>query len=240
MAFIILSASFVGYGTIVALFSFDFLPIALIYHPTVFAGVVSAGVSVAAFSDILRHSIMQRDKAILQRRYQFVTNRSLAYLTEESDILGILQWIGESYESSLAIGDKRLLRVSTTMRRRLMALRKESIPLTEELAIESDITDIKSLANHSETTLVLDYEDGKFEVPPLIFEGVIAEISTQLSQNETIVVSEYRRAVRFHYPARIHLSDSAISSISERCSLIGQAIHLRPGAIIIFREDQVQ
>ena len=236
LPFILLCAAFVGYGVNALLFSFDFLPQNLIIHPTVFAGIVALEAFVTAFVDIYRYSVARRDKAILQRRYQFATNRSLAYFANEGEIISALGWIGESYESSINEGDQNLLHVSSMMRRRLMALRERSISLAEEAELESAIIDIVNASQKTSATLVLDYENGEIQLPPLIFEGVIAEISPKITESEAIVLSEFWGTVRLDYPKRITISETTSSSIMERCSLLQQRVDFRPGSIVIHSE----
>lgn len=236
LPFIFLCAAFVGYGVDALLFAFDILPQNLIIHPTVFASIVSLGGFATAFVDIYRHSVAKRDKAILQRRYQFATNRSLAYFANEGEIISALQWIGESYESSISAGDQILLHVSTLMRRRLMALRERSISLAEEAELESSIADIVNASQKTSAMFVLDYEHGELPVPPLIFEGVIAEISPKMKENEAIVLSDFLQAIHLDFPKRITVSEAILSSIAERCSLLHQRVDFRPGSIVIYHE----
>ena len=233
LQFILMSATFVAYGLLSTLFVFDFLPLLEVYHPTIFAGAVALEIFASAFSDVLFYSIARRDNAILQHRYQGVTNRALAHMADDADIIASLRWLGDSYDQSLSLGDRHLINMSTLLRRRIMTLREESIPLATEMELESAITELRASIQNRPITLVLDVEKNAFSVPPLIFEGVIAEISDEIEENEYIVISDYRRAIRLTYPSRISLSENSKINLSERCSLLGQRASFRPGSIVI-------
>lgn len=236
LPFNMMCITFGGYGLLLALFALDIIPVLPTLRPTLFSGAIALEVFATAFGDILRYSVMRRDKAILENRYRAVNNRALAYLTKEEDILTSLQWIGKSYETSVALGDKRLVSLSAFLRRRLMTLRENSIPLSTEAEIESGLLDLTNSIHNRESILLLDVDQGQLMVPPLIFEGVIAEISSKINENEAMVISEYRRAVRLNYPRRIELSEAIKNNISERCSLLNLWVHYRPGTIIIVQE----
>lgn len=233
LQFIFMSITLVAYGVLSVLFAFDFLPLLEVYHPTIFAGVMALEIFASAFSDILFSSFARRDKAILQHRYQGATNRTLAHVANDSDIIASLRWLGDSYEASLATGDRHLIALSTLLRRRIMALREESIPFATEIELESAITELRQSSQGRTITLVLDVIKEGFSVPPLIFEGVIAEISDEITEDEVIVISDYRRTIRLTYPSRIQLGDDLKTNLYERCSLLGHQVLFRPGSITI-------
>ena len=236
--FMVLSAMIFGYCVLLPFFDSDLLQTPLINIPTIFSVVITATIFACGFRDIYLSAVTKRDKAVLERRYRNISNRALARLASEGETIATLQMIGDSYDKSIKTGDKKLLGFSTLMRRRLIALRQDKISFAEECELESQLCDLRGSISHKETPLLLDIEEGKFQVPPLLFETAIDELSSQVFEDDYITLWESKRAVGLSYPSRCYISEAVVKSISERCDINGLHVRFRRGGIVISVEGK--
>ena len=236
---ILLVASMIfAYGILSVFYSFDAFNIPMILHPTVFTMMMTAGVFATAFNDSYSFVLERRDAAILQRRYRNITNRALARLSSEKETLKTLSLIGEAYDVSLKAGDRRLLGFSSLMRRRLVALRQDEIPFNEEAELESALVDLHNSVSENTVTLLLDIEEGTMMVPPLVFEGIIDELSPLLGEDETLVLSESKDSVSLSFPDGLVPSDEAILAVKEKCELRQLTVTVHKGIIVLQKRGQ--
>ena len=238
LALMMLSGTIVGYSLVALVFTLDILPAEFIIHPTVFIALVSIELLLAGFADILSYSIVRRNEAILDHRYKTISNRALAKLATESEVNAALEWIGEGYEKSTDVGDKHLLWFSDLMRRRLHALRKQTIPLMEDAGLESALFRYRCALLEKTFDFVLDIEEGSIEVPPLIFEAVIAEILRDLQPDESVMISDDHKVARLIYPSHIQINEGTENSILGRCKVCGLLVAFHQGSIVISKETR--
>lgn len=231
--FMILTGAVLGYGVMLPFFAANVFRMPLTSFPTIFAITMTVLIFACGFRDIYMTAVIKRDFAVLERRYRGISNRALAKLASEEETISTLSMIGESYRISTKEGDRRLLSFSTLMRRRLLALRQDKIAFSEECELESQLNDLHNATSKQEVVMVLDVEEGNMEVPPLIFETVIAELRSQIFEGEFMRLWESKKSVALFYPERCYVSDSAKQAILERCSLLGQSVRFRKGSILI-------
>ena len=236
LGFGILISLLIGYVILVLAVLYGAWSISLVYEPTVFTFVFAAMVLGIGFLDIYRVSTAKKDKAILERRYRLVANRALAMYASEQESLDMLSSIGNAYEENVHDGDHLLLQFSSSMRKRLIALRQEKISLQQECEIEDALFELRALSFKKEALFVLDVDEGKMNVPPLIFERPITEILTKIQKNEMVVLEEGKGVVSLLFPADIELSEATTNSFRERASIAGYEARIRPGMVALAEE----
>lgn len=230
--FMFINASLVSYYLLMALFSANVFNMPMVYYPTIFILIMTAGLFAAGFYDTYSTIRDRRDAAALERRYHGITNRALARLASEDETIATLHMIGESYDQSLPLGDRKLLSFSSLMRRRLMALRQDKIPFLEECELESQLLDLNQSVTGIPVTLILDVDEGAMEIPPLLFETAIDELSKAVGERN-IVLFEQKRGVGLSYPPSISLAPETLKAIEERCSIAGLTVRFGKGRITI-------
>ncbi|MCR5348868.1 MAG: hypothetical protein K6E59_04595 [Bacilli bacterium] len=220
-----------AYVLVSAFFNANVFFTPFIYHPTFFSLAFTAGTFICGFSEIHRVSLVKKDAAVLERRYRGISNRALARLSSESETITVLRLVGTSYEQSLKAGDRRLLGFSSLMRKRLVALRKDKIPFSEECELESQLVSLRNDTFGREATLLLGVEKGTFEVPPLIFESLIDSLCAQVGEEEYISLEEVRRGVVLRYPTRLFPEAAILQSMEERCQYLSLELRVRKGEV---------
>ncbi len=188
-----------------------------------------------AFHEIYYESFSQMDKAILARRYRQVSSRALSRAGTASEAVMTLDYIGKGYDKSLRVGDKRLLVFSQVTRKRLLALREDSISLEEECELEGQLFDLRQAVNGGQGSLILDVEESSKRVPPLLFEGCIVDLSKRLKDGESIILGESKRGVVLTYPKRLRINPSVIAALKERIGLVGLCVKNSNGKVEVFR-----
>jgi hypothetical protein len=234
-AFLVLNAMACAYGFILSMFSMNFILAPMQLHPTLFSIMFALVVFTIGFSEIYRESLVKRDETLLKQRYRDIVNRSLARLSSEEETIDTLKMIGVSYGHSIAEGDRRLVDFTMLMRKRLMTLREPLISLAKECEIESELVELQNTVYQRQTNLVLDVEIGELEVPPLIFEGVISELSESVNETDYVVISETKQGARLSYPDRLSISSAVKESIQERSSIAGMQTRFGKGFIFLWR-----
>lgn len=210
-----------AFGLMILAYSLDAFGVHFVVYPTISSLVISSVSLTIGFYNVYRASLIRKNDAMLQRRYKTASNRALAKFTTQEEAIRYLTYIGQKYESSLAEGDHELVLISSLMRKRLYALREESIPLSKECEIEGQVWEFVSGSNHFEAELVLDVDEGSFMVPPLIFEQALLEIGPYLSRDDVIFIEETPSGARLEFPFELQLQPSTARALQERCSLQG-------------------
>ncbi len=192
----------------------------------------------SAFHEIYFDSLREKDQAVLIRRYHQISSRALSRASNASEAVATLDYIGQGYNRSLRIGDKRLLTFSTLTRRRLLALREDSIGLEEECELEGKLFDLRQAVHGGQGSLILDVEESSKRIPPLLFESAIDSLSKELEEGEVIVLSETKRTIVLNYPKRLTIQDKVLSAIQERITLVGLSARVSSGAISIRKKGE--
>ena len=230
-------AGLASIGMVTALSMTKFSFIAHRAYPSALSMIVCVITLASAFHEVYYYSLMQKDQAILTRRYHQISSRALSRASNASDAVATLDYIGKGYTKSLKDGDKRLLSFSTLTRRRLLALREDEISLEEECELEGQLFDLRQAVYGTKGTLILDVEESSKRLPPLLFESAIDSLSKSLKDGELIVLGESKRAIKLSFPKRLSLDEKVLSAIEERIHLVGITSKVGPGYIEITRRE---
>ena len=234
------SALYAGLGSIGLVMTFmgtNFTFVASSGYPSALAMLVCLLALASGFSEVYSDSLRQKDQATLLRRYHQISGRALSRALNASEAVSTLDYIGDGYEKSLKVGDKRLLSFSTLTRRRLLALREDEISLEEECELEGQLFDLRQAVNGTKGTLILDVDTSEKRIPPLLFETMIDSLSRQLQDGEIIVLGESKRGVSLSFPERLEIAPEILSALDERIRLVGLLVRKRKGKIEVYRED---
>ena len=234
-SFLIVNSMVCAFGVLMVLFASNALSAPLVTHPTIFSLSITLAIFAAGFYEIYHASIAKRDLAALEQRQRDITNRALAKLSSQAETIETLKMIDRSYDVSLREGDKRLLGFSSLMRKRLIALREETITLEKECELESELVDLRNSISERQVTLLLDVERGDLMVPPLIFEEAISLLSEQIQNDGYITISETKRGAKLSYPEGLSLDIKAKQSIKDRCFIAGIETKFSKDSILIWR-----
>ena len=224
-------------GLIMAMTSTNFFFVTYSAYPAAVSMIACLLALASGFSEVYYDSLEKKDQATLLRRYHQISGRALSRASNASDAVSTLDYIGQGYERSLKVGDKRLLSFSTLTRRRLLALREDDISLEEECELEGQLFDLRQAVSGGKGTLILDVEASDKRIPPLLFESAIDALSKSLEDGEVIVLSESRHSVILTFPERLELDEKILSALDERIHLIGMASDVRKGKIEVYWRD---
>ncbi len=233
---LILFSSITGFLLILLMFNFDIYTIPFVFYPAFLSVILVLCAFGVGFYEIYSYSLFRADQNKLRLRYQEISNRALARLSAEENTLASLSFIGKEYEESEKKGDRSLVEFSSLLRKRLMALRREKMPFSEECELESELFEMNKKVLGFKGELLLDYERGEIEVPPLLFQGAIEELAPQLSEGETIVLEERGYYVGISFPTRLSLSEKEIRGIDEKASLLWLGTQSKKGHLVVFRK----
>lgn len=235
-AFLSLWSFLLGYG-VVLLGSFAGLFDTYLQQiPTIFAAFFVITFLGIGFYDVHQESLIQKDKAVVERRFRLVSNRALVRVSTDKETLWTLSEIGNAYRADFKEGDRKLVFFSGLLRKRLLALREETITFENECDLESKFFRLRNANIHAPATLLLGFDDGDMKVPPLLFEEAILEIIHGFKNEGIVSLEETNHVITLTYPSDISLSETVISNARERATVSGFVIHFEPGKIILESE----
>ena len=229
-----LFSSLTGFLLLLLAFNFNIYTIPFVYYPALLSVILVLCAFGVGFREIHSYSLFRADQDKLRLRYQEISSRALARLPGEEGALACLSYIGKEYEESGKKGDRALVEFSSLMRKRLMALRREKMPFAEECSLESEIYEMNKKVLGYKGELLLDYERGEIEVPPLLFREAIGELAPKLEEGETIILEERGYYVGISFPPRLSLSEEETRSIDEKASLLWLGTQSKKGHLVVF------
>ena len=235
-AFLSLWSFLLGYG-VVLLGSFAGLFDTYLQQiPTIFAAFFVITFLGIGFYDVHQESLIQKDKAVVERRFRLVSNRALVRVSTDKETLWTLSEIGNAYKADFKEGDRKLVFFSSLLRKRLLALREETITFENECDLESNFFRLRNANIHAPATLLLGFDDGNMKVPPLLFEEAILEIIHGFKDEGIVSLEETNHTISLTYPSSISLSEIVINNARERASVSGFIIRFEPGKITLKSE----